>query len=130
MTLESVALDCPIVPPGTRGKLGGEPHEVWYRGQKAVCLAFGEPLLLDGDRVPTSAIYVTFGSEGFATEGGTPQTHNVVSSVPGDTDYSPLWAVHVYERSAFDRVHDVSSAESAPVTEANGPLVNCPIVSR
>jgi hypothetical protein len=35
--------------------------------------------------------------------------------VPGDADYSPLWAVHVYDRAAFDRVHDAASATAAPV---------------
>ena len=127
-TLDPTALDCPIVPRGTTGKLGGTPREVWYRGEPLVCLAFGEPLVLDHGVVPTSPIYVTFGASGFQTD-GTPQTHNVVFSLPGDTAYSPLWAVHVYDRTAFARVHDAASAEAAPLVEAHGPLVNCPIVS-
>jgi len=72
---------------------------------------------------------VTFGHEpGFKTEGATPQTHNVVLSVPGDAEYSPLWDVHVYDERAFDRVHDASSAQKARIVKA-GPLVNCPIVT-
>ena len=78
------------------------------------------------NHIPTSPIYVTFGARPrFAP--GTPQTHNVVLSLPGDLDYSPLWDVHIYDRSAFDRVRDASTALAAPVVE-HGPLVNCPIV--
>jgi hypothetical protein len=129
------AIDCPIVPRGStareaHGVPPAEPVELWYRGERVTCLRFGAELALDGDRVPTSPIYVTFGSEPpvFRTEPGTPQTHNVVLSLPGDLDYSPLWDVHIYDRSAFDRVRDANSALAAPVVE-HGPLVNCPIVS-
>jgi len=64
---------------------------------------------------------------GFRTEPRTPQTHNVVMSLPGDLEYSPLWSVHVYDRAAFDRVHDASSATAERVVE-HGPAVNRPIV--
>ena len=130
----SRALDCPIVPRGTTAR---EAHgvaraiadEMWYRGAHVQCLRFGDELELVADHVPTSPIYVTFGSEAtFATEGGTPQTHNVVLSVPGDAEYSPLWSVHIYDRAAFDRVHDATTALAAPVVK-QGPLVNCPIQS-
>jgi len=127
-------IDCPIIPHGTTAR---EAHnvpppteiEVFYRGARVSCLQFAGDLTLDHDRVPTSAIYVTFGSEAkFRTEGDTPQTHNVVMSLPGDLDYSPLWDVHVYDSAAFDQVHDAASAQSAPLVE-HGPRVNCPIVS-
>jgi len=127
------AIDCPIVPRGSTARAAhgvppAEPVELWYRGHRVTCLRFGTELALDRDRVPTSPIYVTFGSEAaFRTEPGTPQTHNVVLSLPGDLDYSPLWDVHIYDRSAFDRVRDASTALAAPVVE-HGPLVNCPIV--
>ena len=106
------------------------PTEVWYRGRRVECLRFGGPLSLAGDDVPTSPIYVTFAREKiFRTEpGAAAQTHNVVLSVPGDVDYSPLWAVQIYDPAAFDRVHDEASALAAPLAE-HGPLVNCPIVA-
>ena len=119
-------IDCPIVPVGSKARKA-EPRTLWYRGHQVTCLRFGAPLALAGGKVPTSPIYVTFGSEGFQTEGGTPQTHNVVFSVPGDLDYSPLWDVHIYEPSFFSKVHDAQSAEQAPLAK-HGPLVNCPIV--
>jgi hypothetical protein len=123
-------IDCPVVPRGTTAK-EGHPivHELTYRGTRVICLQFGPPLTLGADgRVPTSPIYVTFGREGgFVREGETPQTHNVVFSVPGDTDYSPLWAVHVYDPRAFSLVHDEATALRARVVK-EGPLVNCPVV--
>ncbi len=132
------AIDCPIEPRGTtareaHGVAPAQPHELAYRGARVTCLLFGPPLSLDGDRVPTSPIYVTFRSEarpesGFRTEGATPQTHNVVMSLPGDLDYSPLWDVHIYARAAFEAVRDANTALAAPLA-AHGPLVNCPIQS-
>jgi hypothetical protein len=123
------AIDCPIVPRGTTAREGNPTtHELTYRGTKVICLQFGDPLTLDEDgKVPTSPIYVTFGKEGFVREGATPQTHNVVFSLPGDADYSPLWAVHVYDPRAFSLVHDESTAVRARVVK-EGPLVNCPVV--
>jgi hypothetical protein len=130
---DATIIDCPIVPPGTRAETA-TPVELWYRGVRVTCLRF-EPALIatESGAVPTSPIYVTFHgagpASGFQTAAG-PQTHNVVLSVPGDTDYSPLWAVHVYDRAAFDRVHDAASAEAAPIVEPHGPLVNCPVYSQ
>jgi hypothetical protein len=124
------AVNCPVVPRGTTAREGHPvTDELWYRGAHVQCLRFGGSLELASDHVPTSPIYVTFAAETqFATEDGTPQTHNVVLSVPGDTDYSPLWDVHIYDRAAFDRVHDAATAVAAPLVK-QGPLVNCPIVS-
>jgi hypothetical protein len=124
------AIDCPVVPRGTTAREGNPVvHELTYRGTKVICLQFGEPLTLDEHgQVPTSPIYVTFGKEGgFVREGDTPQTHNVVFSLPGDADYSPLWAVHIYDPRAFSLVHDESTALRARVVK-DGPLVNCPVV--
>ncbi len=127
--LQPTIIDCPIVPAGSTAKLGAHAHELSVRDQRVTCLAFDAPLIADGHgRVPTSPIYVTFAKSGFRTEDGTPQTHNVVFSVPGDLEYSPLWAVHIYDASAFAQVHDAATAEKAPLVK-QGPLVNCPIVT-
>jgi hypothetical protein len=131
----NVAINCPIVP---RGSTAREAHgvaapiavDLWYRNARLTCLHFGSDLQLTEDRVPTSPIYVTFASEaaGFQTEGKSPQTHNVVMSLPGDLEYSPLWHVHIYDAAAFDKVRDATTALAAPLVK-QGPLVNCPIVS-
>jgi hypothetical protein len=124
-------IDCPVVPRGTRPK-EGDPvvRELTYRGTQVECLQFGAPLTLGADgKVPTSPIYVTFGREDgvFVREGETPQTHNVLFSLPGDSEYSPLWAVHVYDARAFSLVHDEATALRARIVK-EGPLVNCPVV--
>ncbi|MEO8554948.1 MAG: hypothetical protein ABI678_33445 [Kofleriaceae bacterium] len=135
---DSRVLDCPIVPRGSTAREGAVPTELWYRGAQVACLSFGEPLQVRDGRVPTSPIYVTFARNPGTAGGGPPsgfrqetemptQTHNVVLSVPGDADYSPLWAVHVYDRAAFDQVHDAATALAAPLV-TTAPAVNCPIV--
>lgn len=131
-------VDCPIVPRGSTAREGhgvqaAVVEDVWYRGERLTCLRFLPDLTVDRDRVPTSPIYVTFATEagpssGFRTEPSKPQTHNVVLSVPGDVDYSPLWSVHIYDRAEFDRVRDANTALAAHVVD-RGPLVNCPVVS-
>jgi hypothetical protein len=129
-TPSALVIDCPIVPRGSIAREGDPVRtELAYRGRRVECLRFGAPFSLAGADVPTSPIYVTFAREKvFRTEpGAAAQTHNVVMSVPGDVDYSPLWAVHIYDPAAFDGVHDQSSALAAPLVKA-GPHVNCPIV--
>jgi hypothetical protein len=115
-------IDCPVVPRGTTAREGNPVvHELTYRGTSVICLQFGEPLTLGPDgKVPTSPIYVTARRDG-------EQTHNVVFSLPGDTEYSPLWHLHVYDPRAFPLVHDAATARRARVVK-DGPLVNCPVV--
>ena len=131
--------DCPVVPRGTavragQGVAAPTPTDLWYRGARVQCLAVrrtarraigvqGPDLadLRDDSQAPAPA-------SGFQTAAGSPQTHNVVFSVPGDTDYSPLWAVHIYDRAAFDAVHDANTASTAKLVEPNGPHVNCPVI--
>lgn len=70
-------------------------------------------------------------ASGFATEGDTDQTHNVLSGLPGDAAYSPLWSVEVYDNAAFDEVIDLASVEDASRVEVlarNVAIVNCPVV--
>ncbi|MFT3698982.1 MAG: hypothetical protein QM831_37900 [Kofleriaceae bacterium] len=130
---EEHIIDCPVVPHGSTAKEGNGvapavPTTLWYRGQPIDCLRFGDPLPAAGTKVPTSPIYVTFAHEQFKTVDGSVQTHNVVLSVPGDTDYSPLWDVHIYDERAFDLVRDAATAQKARLVKP-GPLVNCPVVT-
>jgi hypothetical protein len=91
--------------------------------------------------VPTAPIFVTFNvnpdpsnsmsgpASGFETEPGSMQTHNVLSVLPSDAAYSPLWQVTVYDNTAFATVANATSAEMASVLVTNAGLVNCPVVS-
>lgn len=138
VTADDFASNCPIVPAGSRARaVDVTRRRLLYRGSEIECLELGAPLLLEQGMVPTSPIYVTFRLDpaapgggppsGFRTEPGTAQTHNVLFSLPGDLDYSPLWDVHIYANVDFPAVRDAESARQARVV-AKGPLVNCPVV--
>lgn len=138
ITPGDLAENCPVVPAGSTARASGVTRRALrYRGSELECLELGAPLLLAQGLVPTSPIYVTFRIDptspgggppsGFLTEPGTAQTHNVLFSLPGDLDYSPLWDVHIYANSDFPAVRDAESAQRARLV-AKGPLVNCPVV--
>jgi len=89
--------------------------------------------------VPVAPIYVTFTinpnqpnggpGSGFKTEQGSAQTHNVISVLPSDAGYSPLWAVAVYDNNNFGSVKDLATAMAAPLLVPNAGNVNCPVVT-
>ena len=66
---------------------------------------------------------------GFVTEPGTLQTHNVISALPTDPAYSPLWAVSAYKSTSFSSVDNWATASKAPVAAPGLGNVNCPVVS-
>ncbi|MCA9679831.1 MAG: hypothetical protein H6709_02615 [Kofleriaceae bacterium] len=139
-----VLVNCPVVPAGSTAtrRIGGgytDLTEGWYGGQIIQYFHFAEAELAPiNASVPTSPIYVTFNinpdqpgggpPSGFVTEPGTDQTHNVVASVPGDTGYSPLWAVNIYDNADFDNVSDLTTAEASNIVEPYAAMVNCPLV--
>ena len=57
-------------------------------------------------------------------------SRNVIDTLPSDPGYSPLWDVDVYDNASFDSVHDLASAQAAPVLGIGVALVNlnCPVV--
>lgn len=132
-------VNCPVVPDGSTANLrlgsgSSELHQGWYKEMAVYYFTFDETALqVSGDNVPTSPIFVTFNtngdaSSGFKTETGTTQTHNVVATVPGDTDYSPLWVVNVYDNTEFSNVTNLISAEDATILAQGAAIVNCPLI--
>ncbi|MBK9031039.1 MAG: hypothetical protein IPL61_06840 [Myxococcales bacterium] len=138
-------VNCPLVPEGSVARVRtpgdyAELSQAWYDDKIVHYFHFGErpSLAPAGDLVPTSTIYVAYdinptagapvAGKGFATEAGSALTHNVVAALPGDTAYSPLWSVQVYDRAAFDSVVDLASAQAAPAIATAGANLNAPIV--
>jgi len=135
--------NCPIVPDGsTASTRHGDGNaglvEGWYDGEVVSYFTF-ETLEASGGSVPLSPIYVSFNTNpgmdgggppsGFMTEEGNDQTHNVVATLPGDSGYSPLWMVNIYDNADFDAVSDLSSAGDAEILASGAANVNCPVVS-
>lgn len=144
VTATDTLVNCPVVPEGStaRKRYGDtEPGlvEGWYRGRVVSYFEFSEaPLAVSGGSVPVSPIYVSFNvnpgmegggpASGFMTEPGG-QTHNVVATLPGDSGYSPLWTVNVYDNQDFGEVEDLQSARDSDILATGAANVNCPVVS-
>ena len=135
-------VNCPVVPFGStaaRSNAFGVPSTLttgWYKGQAVAYFNFGEAALnvTPSGQVPVAPIFVMFNdnaagpASGFKTEIANPtQTHNILSVIPGDAGYTPLWNVLVIDNKNFNAVVNLQTAASFPNTVA-GALVNCPIV--
>ena len=91
--------------------------------------------------MPTAPILVAFNIDpdpnnamsgppsGFVTETGTMQTHNVISVLPTESSYSPLWSVSAYKSASFSAVSNWMTASQAPVAAVSLADVNCPVVA-
>lgn len=139
-------VNCPIVPKGstaTKRLNNGDASLTrgWYKDKVVYYFNFFEkPLMVTGnDMVPAIPIYVSFNinpdqpgggpESGFKTESATSdQTHNVVTALPSQAGYSPLWLVKVYDNAEFENVVDLMTADEAPLLVPNAGLVNCPVV--
>lgn len=139
-------VNCPIVPDGSTAthRLSGNDtglHMGWYRNKVVSYFTFSEAPLTatDDGMVPVSPIYVAFNvnpgmpkggpASGFKMAMGTMQTHNVVATLPGDMEYSPLWLVNPYDNMAFDKVMNLDTVMDSEVLARGVATVNCPIYS-
>ncbi len=143
----TTVVNCPVVPFGStaaKSKTAGVAKALtlgWYKGQAVAYFEFDEAALTAtaAGMVPVDDIYVMFNVDpsptdaasgppsGFKTETGTTQTHNVLASLPGDADYTPLWAVSFLSNTHFAMVSDLATAAVLMPMPA-GANVNCPIV--
>lgn len=127
------------VPAGTTAdrEFDGLPvsgFRAWRDGEVVHFLNFDRNLAVGGDGdAPRSNVAVIFAdgmspAEGFATEADGRQTHNVLQTLPGDDDYSSLWAHQVGRLDGFDTVVNWPTA-TANFQEKLDIAVNCPIVA-
>ncbi|TDW99078.1 hypothetical protein [Dinghuibacter silviterrae] len=147
VSMTTQLVNCPVVPKGStaskRLPAGSDTSLTtgWYRDMVVFYFNFFEKTLsvTANGQVPLAPIYVTFNinpnqpgggpASGFKMETGSVQTHNVISAIPTDPGYSPLWAVSVYDNSSFASVNNLSTATAAPLLGADVANVNCPVVS-
>ena len=144
----TMVVNCPIVPKGSTATKRFSSSENaglmrgLYKNQVVYYFTFGESQIMTSNGVvPTSDIYVSFNinpdqpmggpSSGFKTEDGTStgQTHNVAETIPGDSGYSPLWDVNIYDNTDFNMVSNLANAASASILAPDAAIVNCPVVS-
>jgi len=116
----------------------------WYAGQITKYLVFENPqstaqVDFGSGQINTPQMYAFFDNnrdekDGFALDPETQGTHNVVTRLPGEEGYSPLWVLQVFTLSAFERVLDLASALDQAKNEENlvelGRLIriNAPII--
>lgn len=147
VTKTNMLVNCPVVPKGStavkRYPAGSDASLAtgWYKDMVVYYFTFSEKALTvnSSGQVPVIPIYVSFTinpnqpnggpASGFKTEPGSSQTHNVISALPADAGYSPLWGVVVYDNMSFASVMDITTATAAPVLVPNAGNVNCPVVN-
>jgi hypothetical protein len=145
MQLTNMLVNCPVVPEGSTAKMRLNAEDPglqmgWYKGKVVYYFSFTEKSIItdDSGMVPLSPIYVTFNINPGMPGGGPPsgfmsdstgRHHNVTATLPADSDYSPLWAVNIYDNADFNMVHDLMSAQSANILATDAANVNCPVVS-
>jgi hypothetical protein len=147
-TLTQQIMNCVIVPDGSTARLRFDPtdatglHDGWYRDRIVRYLLFENPesratVEFGGQDISVLVMYAFFDNDrdptgGFATD-ETGSTHNVVTRLPEQEGYSPLWALRVFKLSVFDRVMSVGSAqdndrEDNVITLPEVLIINAPII--
>jgi hypothetical protein len=146
MEATAQVMDTPLVPAGSMAKrrLSGTDsglHQAWYRDGVVSYFVFAEaPLMADGmGKVPVGTLYAAYNvNPGLAGGGaqsgdkmamGSVQTHNVLSALPGDMHYSPLWQVVPYDSMDFGMVKDLESAMHEMSVSKDTMVINAPVVS-
>lgn len=139
-----------MVPLGSSAKLRYDEgarkstFDGWYDGRIVKYLEFENPqgsaqVDFGAGQVNTPQMYAFFDNnrderDGFAEDLQGTTTHNVVTRLPGEEGYSPLWVLQIFTIDAFSRVFDLASALDQAKNEENviklGRLiyVNAPIV--
>lgn len=147
ITKTNEILNCPVVPYGSTAniRLGDESNSIdrgWYKDKVVYYFSFKEKRLITDQEelIPKSSIYVTFNlnpdnensqsayASGIKLETGSLQSHNVIATLPDNTNYSPLWSVYIYDNTDFYEVSDLESAQGSNILFETAMYINCPVV--
>ena len=136
-------LNRPLVPAGSSATMrpdgagGIQLERAWIGENVAYYLDFDEAEIpLVNGKVHYSDIFVCFNINPGEDGGGPPsgfcdegdgQTHNVITSVPGEADYSPFWAVSAYDKADFDAAVDEDAFVNIDFVASQIAFVNCPV---
>lgn len=139
-----------MVPDGSKAALRFDattPSELldgWYKGRLVKYLLFENPAstaVVDfgAGEIKTPQMYTFFANnrnekDGFEIDPESGMTHNVVTRLPGQEGYSPLWVLQIFKLMAFERVQDLASAldqskaEESKVELESLLYLNAPVV--
>lgn len=145
-------MHCVLAPAGSKASRRFDPatpaaaQDGWYRDQAVKYFLFEHPAStatvdFGGGRVNAPEMFAFFENdrdprEGFARDPLTGFTHNVITRLPGDEGYAPLWVLTVFKLEAFERVQSVANALDQANNQENLLIlpellyVNAPIVIR
>ena len=141
--------NCVMVPDGSSATRRFDPTDAvglmdgWYRDQVVRYLLFENPdsqaaIEFTGTEVSAPVMYAFLENDrdindGFAVD-PMGATHNVVTRLPTEEGYAPLWALRMFELDVFDRVTSVASAqdydrEDNVIDLGEVLIINAPVVS-
>ena len=127
-TVTDMLVNCPIVPAGTTLETGQELVQGWNDGEEVFYPDFG------ANPATVAPIWVLIHG---MNDDGTPDfvegQHNIIDTVPGESDYTAFWLVNLvtvpdgYEADSIRSAQDVLDA-GYEIT-ATDMVVNCPVVN-
>ena len=142
-------VNCVMVPDGSTALKRFDPLDAtglmdgWYRDQVVRYLLFENPdsdaaVDFSGTEISASVMYAFLENDrdvldGFAVD-PLGATHNVVTRLPAEEGYGPVWALRLFKLDVFDRVTSVASAqdndrEDNVIDLGEVLLINAPVVS-
>ncbi len=148
-TLTEDLVNCVMVPDGSSATRRFDPLDAtglmdgWYRNQVVRYLLFENPasdaaVEFSGTEISAPVMYGFLENDrdildGFALDPAG-ATHNVVTRLPTEDGYAPVWALRLFKLDVFDRVTSVASAqdndrEDNIIDLGQVLIINAPVVS-
>jgi hypothetical protein len=127
-TATDIFVNCPIVPEGSTLEGGKQLVQGWHDGEEVYYPDFG------ANPPAVAPIWVLIhGMNADGTPDFVEGQHNIIDTMPGDTDYTAFWRVNLvtvpgdYEANSLRSAADVLSA-GYEINQTD-MVVNCPVVT-